>query len=326
MTCAAPHDATAASSAAVCSRQQVRPRRVSLPVPYSEQSVNLMHFRGRADEYLKGQRRSVVFAMGMALALVLALVDYGTGYEISFAIFYVLPIAIVAWYGDLRSSIMLSIVCAVLWEEANRLAGQSYSSSAVPVWNSLTRLGFFLVIAHLLVTLRETLQREEAVSRVDALTGIRNRRAFYEQAQAELARSKRTLEPLTMVYIDLDNFKQVNDTLGHDVGDRLLQVVASRLGSGVRITDTVARMGGDEFALLLANTDESASKVVVANLHRALLADMQQRRWPVGASIGAMTCLVAPQTVDAMTRLADELMYSVKGAGKNAVRHAVHAG
>ena len=267
-----------------------------------------------------------IVALGLLGMAALAIVDYATGYEYSFAVFYVFPVSVVAWYAGWVPAIVVSIACAASWEEANRLAGQLHSSAAVPVWNALTRLGFFLIVAALLVALKQTLARERALSRVDDLTGVSNRRAFVAAAQAELARLGRTAHPLTTVYIDLDDFKAVNDRLGHAAGDRLLARVAGTLRSSVRVTDSVARLGGDEFGLLLPHTDDVAARVLVDKLH-AVLRDLAGReQWGIGFSMGALTCQSAPPSVDAMMAQADAMMYEVKNAGKNAVRYAVYPG
>lgn len=93
------------------------------------------------------------------------------------------------------------------------------------------------------------------MAREDFLTGVLNSRAFYEMAQVEMARAARQDSPLSLAYIDLDDFKEVNDTLGHSTGDRVLQAVAATIMEDIRLTDAVARLGGDEFAILLSGSD-----------------------------------------------------------------------
>ena len=283
-----------------------------------------MRIPRRVVDYLGTQKRSVIVTAGLVCVAVLAVIDFATGFEISFALFYVFPISFVAWYAGLKSAVVLSVASAAVWEEANRLAGQTYSSPAIPVWNAITRLGFFVTISVLLEFLKQALMREQALSRTDSLTGIHNRRAFQEEAQVELARARRTERPLTVIYIDLDNFKSINDRLGHETGDRLLCVVARTLRKNLRVTDTVARLGGDEFGVLLPETSDGVAKTLIAKNHQTLVEEMHQNNWPVGFSVGVLTCRVAPETVDAMMRLADELMYSVKADSKNAIRFSVY--
>src|ERR1019366_2344336 len=170
--------------------------------------------------------------------------------------------------------------------------------------------------------LKESLERERNAARVDFLTGILNRRVFFEIAGSESQRSRRYKRPLSLVYVDLDNFKAVNDTMGHDAGDELLVEVAAVIHTEVRGTDTVGRLGGDEFAVLLPETDQEQGTVVVQKVQKQLLEAMQQKQWPVTFSIGLISFEVPPESIEEMVREADRVMYSVKLKGKNSV--AVH--
>ena len=167
--------------------------------------------------------------------------------------------------------------------------------------------------------LKMALEREKDDARIDFLTRIPNRRSFYEIASREANRARRYKRPLTVAYIDLDNFKEVNDSRGHDVGDDLLIEVAATLRTNIRGTDAVARLGGDEFALLLTETGEEPGAMVVQKLHERLLESMRQREWPVTFSIGLITFGYPPHSVDEMVRRADEAMYAAKLQGKNSV-------
>jgi diguanylate cyclase (GGDEF)-like protein len=131
---------------------------------------------------------------------------------------------------------------------------------------------------------------------------------------------------MTLAYIDLDGFKKVNDQLGHNVGDEVLRIAAKTLRAGVRRPDTVARLGGDEFALLLPQTDVAGAQTFLPRLREELLAAMRRNGWPVTFSIGALTCPTAPASLAEVVSEADELMYDVKRAGKNAIRYGVYAG
>ena len=171
--------------------------------------------------------------------------------------------------------------------------------------------------------LRDALEREKNSARVDFLTGILNRRGFYEIAATEAQRARRYRRPLTLMYVDLDNFKAVNDSLGHEVGDELLVKVAATIHSAVRATDIVARLGGDEFTVLLPEADQEAGMTVVRKVQKQLLEAMQQEKWPVTFSIGLTSYRSAPESVEEMIRQADAVMYSVKQKGKNSVAHAM---
>jgi diguanylate cyclase (GGDEF)-like protein len=145
---------------------------------------------------------------------------------------------------------------------------------------------------------------------------VANRRAFFEIANAERGRACRYGRPLTLAYLDVDNFKGINDRLGHASGDHLLVEVSRVLRDNVRASDAVARLGGDEFALLFPETDAAGAEAALRNLQKRLADAMQAADWPVTFSMGAAV-FACPESVDEMIRAADELMYGVKKAGKN---------
>src|SRR6266700_710960 len=167
------------------------------------------------------------------------------------------------------------------------------------------------------------LEIEKSLSRSDALTGLANRRAFYESAEIERKRAARYLRPLSLAYIDLDNFKQVNDQSGHETGDQVLVTVANVLRKNIRAESVVSRLGGDEFALLLPEADHVAASFVIAKLHGLLTKAMNEKGWPITFSVGMVTYEKPPETTEQMVYAADELMYSVKHEGKNRVASSV---
>ncbi len=156
----------------------------------------------------------------------------------------------------------------------------------------------------------------------DSLTGLANRSLFRDRLEQALARSARAGATIAVLILDLDGFKQVNDTLGHDAGDQLLRIVAERLNETVRASDTVARFGGDEFAVLLDGADEALA-VGVARRALAGLAEptaVAGRELPVAASIG-IAVHTGEGGGDDLVRDADVAMYAAKDAGRG--RHEV---
>lgn len=260
-----------------------------------------------------------------AMAGLVGLVDYVTGSELSLGLLYLIAVAIAAWKVGRSAGITLAILCAAIWFTADRAGGHQYSHPFIPYWNALIRLGFFAVVAGLLASLRQALSRELAAARVDSVTGAANRRCFLERLEDELERCKRYDRPLTLAYIDLDHFKQVNDHLGHAAGDRVLSVVAATLSGRMRKTDTVARFGGDEFAVLLPETGTAAAESAIGAARDELLERMGDYGWPVTFSIGAVTSS-GEVGVEALIHQADELMYRVKREGKNRILYAEFSG
>lgn len=255
--------------------------------------------------------------LSVCFALFIGTLDYITGFELSFSIFYILPIAIAAWYGGRIPGIFLSIFSALTWFMADMTSGHTYSHNAILVWNTLVRLGLFSVISLLLTRIKSTLSLEQEMADTDTLTTLLNGRAFRESATKLLEFCRRIQRPITLAYIDLDNFKHVNDTFGHTEGDRVLQTVGSSLSKSVRSTDIVGRMGGDEFALALPDTNKLQAQTVIEKMHLQLMKEVGLHKWPIGFSIGVISFAYPPLNVDEAIRHVDNLMYRVKKAGKN---------
>ncbi len=264
------------------------------------------------------------FGIGFALICVIGIVDLITGYEFGFSVFYVLPIALVTWLSNQRLGLITAILSVLVWVAADVANGHVYSNSFIPVWNSLIRVIFFAIITLLLSALKNAIQRESELARIDYLTGAINSRYFYELAQIETDRFQRYRHPFTLIYIDLDNFKTVNDRFGHNTGDEVLRKVVGSIRKNIRKTDTIARLGGDEFVLFFPETDQEAARVALSTIQNHLLDDMKSEDWPITFSIGVLTCKTKAPATDALVKMADDLMYLAKHEGKNAVRYAIH--
>jgi diguanylate cyclase (GGDEF)-like protein len=166
-------------------------------------------------------------------------------------------------------------------------------------------------------------RRAKAETRLDPVTGALNRGGFIEVLEDESKRARRYLHPLTVAYVDLDDFKLVNDLLGHEAGNSCLETVAHTMQDTLREVDFVARIGGDEFALLLSEAKAEAVRAVLNKLQTALLETMQTKNWRVTFSIGAVTFGEPLGDPVEMMAKADELMYSVKLSGKNRIEHSI---
>jgi diguanylate cyclase (GGDEF)-like protein len=268
-----------------------------------------------------GVRKCLYITLAGSFAL--GIVDYLIGPELTFSVFYTAPIMLATWYGGKWVGLAVASASAFIWLAADLAAGVQYTTLLVPVWNTLVRLGFFLIILSLLLIVREKLALEESLADTDPLTGLSNRRFFQEQLEREYERVRRYPEPITIAYFDLDNFKSVNDSMGHNVGDELLQFVAQTLSTSIRSPDLAARLGGDEFAVLFPVLKNDDALPVLEKLQAELLSAMQQMQWPVTFSIGAVTFTEVMMSSREMTKQVDDLMYSVKKSGKNNIRHTV---
>ena len=263
-----------------------------------------------------------ILLISFFMIALLGIIDYLTGYEISFSAFYLLPVVFVAWFHEKSYAITVSVISASVWLVADALSGHYYSNVVIPVWNSIMRLGFYLLAVFSLSEIKRLLEREQTSSRIDFLTGIGNSRVFMENAQREIERSARFSHPFTLAYIDIDHFKQINDSLGHTQGDILLQTVAQTIKGNLRSTDIVSRLGGDEFAILLVETNEENAKITLSKIQIKLLDIVKKNNWPVTFSIGAVTSYSA-HNLDELIKEADNLMYTVKESGKNRIAYKI---
>lgn len=151
----------------------------------------------------------------------------------------------------------------------------------------------------------------------DALTGLPNRSLLLDRLEAGLAASSRHHRPLTLLLLDLDDFKIVNDRLGHDAGDHLLTDVGQRLAACLRPTDTVARVGGDEFAVLLPEADAASAGRVARRIVRTLRFSVPTQASPIAVSVSVGIAAALPgATASDVLRRADVALYAAKAAGR----------
>jgi diguanylate cyclase (GGDEF)-like protein len=190
------------------------------------------------------------------------------------------------------------------------------------VWSAVALLAVLLAAAALPGRLRDALAHQTEAAATDPLTGALNRRAFQQAAERERLRAERRSEPVSIAYLDLDGFKEVNDRRGHQAGDRVLEELAARVLRTIRGTDLFCRIGGDEFVLMLPDTDAREAAAVLERARRTLGDD----ETPVTSSIGIATFRIVPTSVEAMVDAADDLMYRAKRRGKDRIVGAVVGG
>ncbi len=271
---------------------------------------------------LEKQSKSTLVFAGFILIGIIGSIDYLTGYEFAFSVFYVLPIFMVTWFTNQRFGLVISVASAIVWLVADVSTGQTYSSPFIPLWNSFIRFAFFIIITILLSSLKSSLE----LAHTDHLTSAINSRYFYEIVQMEINRFQRNQRPFTVAYIDIDNFKAVNDQFGHIIGDQVLITLVNSVSKVIRKSDFIARLGGDEFAVLFPETDQEAARIIFAKIQNSFVEAAQQKNWSITFSVGVLVCKVAPPTTDELIRKADELMYLAKSDGKNTIRYSTYAG
>ena len=279
-----------------------------------------MRLLSRVLGWVEGLPHLLVLLLCLALVAGVGALDYVTA-DIVLSIFYAVPVSLAAWTLGHRAGLLLALLATMLWTVADHDGLHQSWASAPPWWNAMVRLSFFALVVFILTALKEALAKEQRLARVDPLTGVANVRQFTEQTEFELNRSTRSGEPLSVAVLDVDDLKSVNDTYGHAAGDAVLAGVAQALKSALRTTDLVARIGGDEFAVLLPDTDAAAASVAFEK-GRTAAASVAHTAQAVTLSVGVVNCPAGRGDVEMLLRQADALMYEVKSAGKNGVRVA----
>lgn len=219
---------------------------------------------------------------------------------------------IIAWFFQLRG-VLLSIVLVLVGYEISHAFNWA---STAPWDDTVVSVALVGVLSWMVASLRLVIDEARRIAGTDALTGLLNQPQFMICLEAEANRLKRTGRPLAVVFLDCDKFKQLNDTFGHQVGDRFLQEAAASLAGSVRSYDYVARMGGDEFAILYSDLHFAHAEAIV---HR-VLDRLKQLECPadVGWSVG-VACFEEAAAAEFMIKAADKLMYQAKANDRRAV-------
>ena len=161
------------------------------------------------------------------------------------------------------------------------------------------------------------LRRERAQGGADELNRLESRRVFYELAGREFERARRYEHPFTVAYFDLDDFREVSRLFPHQVGDEMLRLVGGAARRSVRASDVVAWLGGDEFALLLAETGPEAAGAAVKKLQQTLQELAEETGLPLTVSGGVVTCLQPAESLEAAIGAADRLLHGAKAVGRD---------
>ena len=270
--------------------------------------------------YLSRLGSKVNIIIGMTSCILLGLIDLITPNEFVLSFFYLLPIAFTTWFAGKRGGILVSIICTCFL--APNFIKMSVIASA---WNISSALGIFLIVTLMQDKIHDLLKIESNLSRTDPLTGAINKRAFLELVGYEMIRLHRESKPFSLAYLDIDNFKKVNDQYGHPKGDEVLKLVVSCLIDNLRKTDVVARMGGDEFTIFYPEIGQEGVKVATKRINKYLTELSMNNSWPTSISMGVITSENEECKLDVIVAKADELMYKVKSSGKNDVMYSMYA-
>ncbi len=258
--------------------------------------------------------------IALSLAIVSAL-DFSTGYYLSFSVFYLMPVFLTSWGFGKRYGIVAAALAALVWVVIGYFTAPVTFGMEVNVWNFLIRFSFLFLVAWVLAEIHDRTDSEETLADTDPLTRLFNKRHFRERLEEVFYRAKRYNHPISIAYLDLDNFKPVNDMFGHTVGDRVLCTVAEKILASARKTDLVARLGGDEFVIVLPETAYDGAGAAFRKTQNEVNLAMKANGWDVTMSVGALTFTVLPENPGMLIVEADALMYDVKRSGKNNIMH-----
>lgn len=263
-------------------------------------------------------RRALRLTGYILLTLAVYWVNVVTPPAARLGILYIIPVLLITWTEGLAWGILFAVVTTG-YREA--IAWVQMPADTPMVWRIITGLAYLAVLGVAMAGLQTLRRREAQMARLviaDPLTNVLNARAFAERLGQELDRNRRYPRPLSLMYMDLDNFKIINDTHGHQTGDAVLRLVAEATRSSVRQADVVGRLGGDEFAVLMPETDaqlaDAAAKRLIASLRNVFKGTPN-----VTASIGVVSCTATDASTDDLLRRADQAMYDAKKSGKDRV-------
>jgi diguanylate cyclase (GGDEF)-like protein len=257
------------------------------------------------------------FSLVAAEVLFITYLNYkGAGVYYSFDVLYCLPVIHAAQLGaihatrrsDSRTPVIVAVAIAVFWSATEAfIIWPDYPLGALAL-NVFTRSVTFTVIGRVITKL----WIDKELGRKDVLTNLSNRLEFFERFEIEQVRSERSGKPYSLLFIDIDQFKALNDNQGHHVGDLALKALSGILIENSRRVDTVSRYGGDEFVLLFPETDEKSCELLADRIRTAAEDAFQKQGWPISISIGHATETGNSRSADEILHEADMRMYSFK--------------
>ena len=263
-------------------------------------------------------RRALRLIAWATLAAGVFVLNVRTGADLRLGILYVVPVLLAASYDGLGWGIAFALATALLRFGVGIDQMPLDTSLQVRILNEAAYLTVVGVAIAGLSQLRRTQSQLRLLATHDPLTTVLNARAFASQLAQELGRNRRYGRPLALIYLDLDDFKKVNDAHGHATGDAVLRLVADAMRSAVRQADVVGRLGGDEFGVLMPETDGTLAHAVATRL-AAGIRTVFRGTPSVTASIGVVAVSGTEAGSDELLRKADQAMYEAKRAGKDRV-------
>jgi len=242
---------------------------------------------------------------------IVSFIDFKLGYEMGFSFFYLIPIIMISWKFGLFFSFIFSSLAAILWGALDVMSGHVYSQAYMIPWNISSRFLIFLMVSYLVFLLKQAILEETHNANTDFLTGAMNLRHITQLINLEVERMKRGGPRFTIIYLDVDEFKKINDCYGHKRGDQLLKKITAIFKNNLREIDVVSRIGGDEFILFFPNTEKE-----ISTIFKRIQADLSKYTRPrAKISAGILTCKSTNISTARLIKKADKLMFKAKKHG-----------
>jgi diguanylate cyclase (GGDEF)-like protein len=264
--------------------------------------------------------------LGLAIIAGLTAFKLTAGHSVTLIDFLFIPVVGVGWFARARWCGYFTATVAATSSAAVAMLAETQASFGAAALSAIARLTLYLVVLQLLGMMRQERAAHQHAAATDSLTGVSNASAFAALAGAEIERSQRYVHELSLAFLDVDDFKQINDRLGHIEGDHVLRQISHMLLAVVRSVDSVGRVGGDEFTVLMPETNAASAKVVVERLRAQLGRVKTADGMPISCSIGLVTFARPPASIKELMAAGDELMYRAKQGGKDCIEQAERSG
>lgn len=228
----------------------------------------------------------------------------------------VLLVSLTTFFIGNRNGFLFLCVTLLVWFSTNMHTSSSNTSMITS--EQIVKPLFIIMHYFLILYVKKIFIIKEKLALVDDLTGISNRRGFLLLAQHELRRLQRKDEAISVAFIDVDNFKQMNDTMGHKEGDKILKELSTVLKTSTRGSDVCGRIGGDEFVVLFSNVNSTSVHDIASRMNERFKERCENNKWTTSLSIGILTTKKEVE-LDELIKRSDSLMYKAKKTGKNKI-------